>query len=545
MNRLLKFKDFSDLYESITVINEGKVVPKNYLESYYKNVSDKAPINTKKNELIRASFGLDSLNDHDVSDEVKNNITKMFTGVGESVIKITKFLPGENRVERSHGSGDMPTYLVITDKNSEGYLITNNSVSTKVKVEGVEKLFRPKELTPVGLKIERGPHTSKSSLIEIIKGSLGYITDELHKNFMLKLLDVCGNPEKYGFKVDKKDSIDNVLGEYTINCELDDFEKIKDLGNFGNIQNDFGELLGSVFVFNLLKPEAIGAGVMYPGPNEKLLDFSFNGKDISSKGGKGAAATITEYIKRIEDKEKTGEWLLTPEQIDVKDRILKPLSLGEDSKENKPFKWFGKSSKGSSIFSSTIILFNRINLNGWATFKNEFGIRNSDDINRDDIIDAYDRLGRKGMIFHALGNYRKTVKFDPESDNEYFLGIINAKNRKESKKSWEDLIGLPEENPKRQAAMTLLIGAALYPCSNEVTDYVYREKAKNGETYMKIINDMINHAVSVNQLNLTIDIKRDSINFGMYASEKSTYKMQGLNNFGSPLNSNFKIKRVG
>jgi hypothetical protein len=544
---MLKFKEFSEILESMIFEDRdswktsSKKQP--YWDAYKNKVSDKNPINTKSNELIRGSFGLDSTLNNDVSDIVKNNINSMFAEVGETVIKIEKFLPGENRVQGSHGSGDMVTYLVITDKNGEGYYITNNSTSTKVKVEGVEKLFRPKDLTPTKLGLDTNEYTTKESLVQASSNAIrDFVKDELHQKFILKLIDACSDPQRYGFSDKPRNSIDDVLGQYTINCEFEEFEKIEELGNLGNIQNDFGEVLGSIFVFNLVKPEAIGGGVKYPSGNEKLIDFIFNGKGISSKAGKGSAATITEYIRKIDDAVNTG-WQLSPEQIEAKDRILAPLSLGENSIERKPNQWF-IGSKGSGVFSGAIALFNALNLTGWMTFKKEFGISDSNDINRDDIIDGFDRMAKRGSLFKSLKMYKNSVKFDPQSSNRYFTSIINSENPKESKESWIEFIKSRRVNPSEyKEALDLLIGSVLYPCSNEVTDYIYKEKQKNGETYMRIINDMINHSVNVNQLNLTINIKKDSINFGMYASEKSTYKIQGLNSFGQPLMANFKIKK--
>ena len=523
-----------------------KNVKQSYLESYYTNVSDKKPINTKPNELIRASFGLDSLTSYEVSDLVKNNINAFFNGVGEKVSDIEKFLPADNRVEGSHGSTDMPTYLVKTDKNMKGYYITNNSVSTKVKVEGVEKLFRPKELTPNELLLTKSEYKSKKSLIEVAKSAIkNKVKDELHLKFLLKLIDVCGNPENYGFKSTKKSSIDDILGEYVINCELEDFEKIEEFGNLGNIQNDFGEVLGSIFIFNLIEPEGIGNGVRYPGPTERLIDFKFNEKGISSKAGEGAAATITEYINII-DKAQNKGWVMTPEQLAAKERILTPLSLGETAYERKPNKWFGKAI-GSGVFVGAITLFNSFNLKGWLSFKSEFGIRDSNDLNRDDIIDAFNRLGEQGTLFKSLSNYKRNVKFDPETKNEIFLNIINAKNRKESIESWNAFLNTRDNEDDNGAAykevLDLLIGSLLYPCSNEVTYYIFNVEQQNKETYMQTINTIINHCVNVNQLNLKINIKRDFVKFEMHSSKTSNYKIQGLNSFGRPLMANFKLKK--
>ena len=534
---MLKFKDFVEKF-----LNESYIVQRNkYTDSYLKNVSKKEPINTKKNELIRASFGQDSVTNRDISDMAKNNINKLFTDVGETVIEIEKFLPKENRVQNSHGSGDMITYLVKTDKNKDGYYITNNSTSTKVKVEGIEKLFRPKDLTPSKLGLDIKDYVSKSSLASAtISKVKSFVTDELHQKFLLKLIDVCENAENYGFKTQLKNTINDTIGSYIIKSNFNEFGKIEELGNMGNIQNDFGEVLGSIFVFNLVKPEGIGGGVSFPSGNEKLMDFRFNGKEISSKAGTGAAATITEYIRRIDSAISNG-WQLTPEQIEAKDKILLPLSLGETSKERPPKKWFGRA-KGSGVFIGAITLFNALNRKGWLTFKKEFGLSDSNNINRDDIMNSFERLDKTGNLYKALKSYMDSVKFSPQTNNKLFLNIIEAKNPKESKTSWDKLIE-STGTPEYEECLDLLIGSVLYPCSNEITDYVINEKQKNGQTYMDAINDLINYAVSVFQLNFSIKLKSDSITFDMYSSEKSKYKMSGLNSFGQPLMANFKIKK--
>jgi hypothetical protein len=540
---MLKFKDFVNYLEESS-LNEkrSRSWRKPYTASYLKNVSSKDPINTKTNELVRGSFGQDSVTDPEPSNTVKNNIDRMFTDVGETVIGIEKFLPGTNRVQGSHGSGDMVTYLVTTDKNGDGYYITNNSTSTKVKVEGIEKLFRPKDLTPTKLGLDNVDYTSKDVLCaKTISAVKSFVQDELHQKFMLELIDVCKEPKNYGFSTTPKDSINDTAGNYKINYDFTDFEKISQLGNLGDIQNDFGEVLGSIFVFNLVKPEAIGGGVSYPSGNEKLMDFRFDGKEISSKAGSGAAATLTEYIRRIDGTVANG-WQLTPEQIEAKDKILLPLSLGESTKERSPKKWFGSRARGSGVFTGAITLFNALNLKGWITFKKEFGLSDSDDINRDDIIDAFDRLGSRGILYKGMKVYSNSVKFSPRTKNKLFLNILNANNVKESKQSWLDFTN-EKGGPEYSECLDLLIGSVLYPCSNEVTDYISNVKHKSGKTYGETINDMINYAISVFQLNFKISLNKDSMTFDMYNSKESKYKIQGLNSFGQPLMANFKIKK--
>ena len=71
------------------------------------------------------------------------------------------------------------------------------------------------------------------------------------------------------------------------------------------IQKDFGEVLGWIFMFNLIGKT--GSGLKFPTEsNLELVDFFFNGLQISSKAGKGAKASAGGYITAIENSMKLG-----------------------------------------------------------------------------------------------------------------------------------------------------------------------------------------------------------------------------------------------
>ncbi len=569
MNRLLKFKEFSVLMEGL-VFEKAEKDPwktnsedKPYWDAYRNLVSEKPPKNTKPNELIRASFGVDSPNTNVISDEARKNINKIFKFVeDEEPTEIIKYKPGEENVSGSHGSSEYSIYKVKTKKNPEGHWITNNDSSKKVKIEGEIKLFSPKDLTPGELGLNTQDYPNKTFLAtEARRAIKNLVHDKLHLDFILKLIDICENPEQYNFSPELKDSIDETLGSYRVEYDFENFDKILELGNLGNIQNDFGEVLGGLFLFNLVKPEGIGGGVEYPPPTQKLVDFFFNGKGVSSKGGKtgGAAATITEYITQIKKSIDAG-WVMSPSQEEVYNTILKPMSVGEsENKERAPRIWFGSSSRGSEVFSGVVACLEAANLPGWVTFKNEFGLRGGVDINRDDIIDCFDRLGKSGNLSIAIQTYSNSVSkiSDPRikcgTPNPYYQQIIKEKNdRKESEEKWLGFVSDWETSRKDKKSnkfgivgefLKLMIGFVLYPCASEFIEYLKTKETAEGKTYLQTISEMINHSVNVNQLNLTIDIKRDSILFEMSSSKESSYKLLGLNDYTGVLDSNIKIKK--
>jgi hypothetical protein len=569
MNRLLKFKEFSELMEGLVFENAEKdpwktnSKDKPYWDAYRNLVSEKPPKNTKPNELIRASFGVDSPNTNEISDETRENINKIFKSVeGSEPTEIIKYMPGEVNVKGSHGSGDYSIYKVKTEKNPEGYWITNNDSSKKVKIEGEKKLFSPKDLTPGELGLNTQDYLNKTLLAAEAKRAIkGFVQDKLHLDFILKLIDICEKPDQYNFSTDLKNSIDDTVGSYRVDYDFENFDKILELGNLGNIQNDFGEVLGALFLFNLVNPEGIGGGVEYPPPTQKLVDFFFNGKGVSSKGGKtgGAAATITEYIALIKKSIDAG-WIMTPSQEEVYNTILKPMSVGEsENKERAPRRWFGSSARGSEVFSGIVTCLEAANLPGWLMFKKEFGLKGGVDINRDDIVDCFDRLGKSGNLSIAIQTFCNQVSniSDPRTKcgttNLYYEKIVReSSDRRESKEKWEefvnDLEGSKGNKKSDESGITaeflkLIIGFVLYPCASEFIQHVKTKETVEGKTYLQTISEMINHAVNVNQLNLTIDIKRDSILFEMSSSKESTYTMIPLNDYTTVLNNNIKIKK--
>ena len=558
MKKLLRFKEFSEVLENLifeaiekSPWEKTKVDNLPYWESYKKNVasSDRDwPVGTKRDELIRAKFGLDDWNDpENISDIVISNINKMFSGVdpAEKVINITKFTPGNLSGEL--GSGKMVTYLVTTDKNPKGYYITNQSADKRIKIEGVEKSFPRAQLRPGKLGLN-GEWTDKKQLsidaMESVNDKFPNAS-QVNIKFIEKLLDICTNPEKYGFSAKKSNSVDEVEGTYRIeNLNFDDFEEIKST-SLADIQNDFGEVLGSIFVFNLINNDAIGGGVKYPGANEALVDFWFNGKGISSKGGKGAAATITEYVKRIKDViedvqilKKHG-WEPTDDERWVFNNILKKMLHGESGKESKNEIWFDRGTS-SGVFVSVINMLESFPTRGWKTYKQSFGVDAPS--SRDELLNSFDKCINNDTFYDAYKTYMNSVTFNPAKPLKPFVDIYSSKSQEESKAAWEQFKDLRNKNKNLYAyPRANLIGSILYPCSWQLVDQ-FRQTQLGGKSYEEIISDMVNRAVTISQLNLTISIDKDSITFTMHKSEKSRYVIHGLNSFGDSLNSNFKLK---
>jgi len=70
------------------------------------------------------------------------------------------------------------------------------------------------------------------------------------------------------------------------------------------IGNDFGEILGAIYMSNLTGFEK---GISFPKGNEPLTDFSIDGYGISSKHKRGAAPTLTNITRGVKSDQLTNE----------------------------------------------------------------------------------------------------------------------------------------------------------------------------------------------------------------------------------------------
>ena len=97
------------------------------------------------------------------------------------------------------------------------------------------------------------------------------------------------------------------ITEYTESLPLDNTTS-EALSHFSDadintIGKDFGEILGAITLLKAVKDP--GEGVFFPGGNEPLADFYIDGYAISSKYKGGAAASLSDIVKKIDPKQLT------------------------------------------------------------------------------------------------------------------------------------------------------------------------------------------------------------------------------------------------
>jgi hypothetical protein len=480
MNRLLKFKDFSKLYESM-IFEESPFVPKEktalrkpFWDSYYENVSKTAPKGTKTKEIIRAGFGNNE-------GEAEENIKKMFGGVNIEIVSIEKFAPGVVRDGKTLGSNNFYSYLVKDQKNE--YWITNNYEETE---EGNQVEIGKKDLTPKKLGIEGNLYMSLEELVNILDlqleetSKLLGLSDNTKEFLRVLVKDVSTKPKnqyddmEHFFKMGKiSESI-----EISKNFELDP-------KTLANITNDFGEVLDGIYLLKTIKK--IETGLEFPSSeSEGLSDIWFDEWNVSSKASKGGGKpSIDALVKSIyiqdPEKQKLGVSFDTPEESDLYNMIQQ---LGE----LKGGKGTLPTVESYTLIGQKLIENGKLKDSGFEFMANFLNIRFSTR-----------PIHRKTLITDLVREGRKDPKELQKFFNQYFQKCKSFPSEMFDSNAF---IKMPKK----------LEGAVYYPMAVEIARCL-------NENYSQALVKLINKFLVVKQMYLNINLTNETIEFTSTSSD--------------------------
>lgn len=463
--------------------------------------------------------------------------------------------PGSGELLRAEIGSDDPegnikTFLSLCGINSSDYTISNGNYSgkfdswslkfskehdffgKKIKVGetlgivdaidvtgGVTQVIGDKDLTPDKLGLA-GEYPNQYSIIVAAKEAIkSKVSDPLYQEFCMELIDaVSAKGVKVAF--DSVDDVEGINQSFDIIHDFSKFYSKIDPKSIKAIEKDFGEVLGGIFMFNIIKET--GTGLLFPREsNLELVDFFFNGLAVSSKAGHGAKASASGYINAINRAKQIRHWEPTASETEVIDYVLKPLSENPNERSNDKYL---KRSRSSSTFSNTTNLFN-IHLNsskgsGWNFFIQNTGI-NSSTINRDDIIQAFIDLSDKGKLHNFLSQFLKITNLGSSERGKsakLILPLMNAHNEKQSTDALNAII--------KEEAYDILIGIIMYGCSKQLQVAI-------NDKYATSLTEIINKSLSVKQLYLDAKIGKNLIKFSMKAMENSDFMVGTLNGIDS------------
>ena len=300
-------KSLHDFYEELQNIlvpieeseelNEGKDPKKTtkakqpFWDSYFANVDiAQVPVNTKKDELIRAPFGPND------GKTVEDNIKKMFKGANVEIDDIEFNDLGVLR-RTGLGSKDYPTYRVIS-KDGDEYFITNNIV--ELEGGGVSEINK-KVTNPNGMGIADRDFYNAESVVNAIENNLKTLPwSNDTKEYLLGLAKAVKNNANSSFtnmqafweagEVSETISLDGYINP---DFEIDERSR-------RNIINDYGEVLDGIYLLKTIKK--LKSPLVYPeSGNEALADIYIEPWSISSKakkaGGKPSINALVDVVK--------------------------------------------------------------------------------------------------------------------------------------------------------------------------------------------------------------------------------------------------------
>jgi hypothetical protein len=291
-----------------------------------------------------------------------------------------------------------------------------------------------------------------------------------------------------------------------------------DPASINNIQKDFGEVLGGIFMMSLVSEQN---PIKFPGGNEELVDFFYNEIGISSKAKKGARASATGYINAIKRaKSETGGNYTDEERIIV-DKILSPIELGYNEPKNTSY--FTRS-KSSTIFTGVVRLLNEFMLqengSGWNYFINMTGINTTRGFNRDSIVDAFILLRDQKKLHEFVSGFVKLTDLSSGGgrDGKYLMPFYASRNEVQCQNSLKEILDNEQYD--------LLVGTILYGCSKQLQVKINSEHSSH-------LSALINNCLSSKQLYLDMKIKQNKIQFILAAMETSNFEIGTLNGIGS------------
>jgi len=166
-------------------------------------------------------------------------------------------------------------------------------------------ILRRKQLTPYALGFPTDTDMNQNQLVAVTKKALlGIKSQNMDIWELLDSLVDSVSSYRSSFRFANPSEITNLNDVIPLSGETAQTMTEISPVDVNIIGNDFGEILGAIYMSNLVGFEK---GISFPKGNEPLTDFSIDGYGISSKHKKGAAPTLTNITRGIKPDQLTNE----------------------------------------------------------------------------------------------------------------------------------------------------------------------------------------------------------------------------------------------
>lgn len=225
-------------------------------------------------------------------------ISNALNKIGLKSFDIVTASPGD--YANGGNSGKFTTYIITFTENVKmsSLKISKGDVIKFVDNKPPKGSIKSKDLSPSSLgipgDIEMDANALKINVLQAIDRTYGK-SNIFMQSFLTELYELVSNhvpTSKFNNLLELK-SFSEII-KYTENIK----EAIDVLGNadLNTIGKDFGEILGAALMLNVVKTQK---GISFPSGNNPLVDFHIDGYGISSKYKDGAAPTLSNIIKDL------------------------------------------------------------------------------------------------------------------------------------------------------------------------------------------------------------------------------------------------------
>ena len=465
-------------------------------------------IKAKTGESLRADFGEDP-------GQMFGNMM-IDAGLSPDSFVVNIISPGESGSK----SGQFSTIELLIQKDQivgntnfkkgEAYYIVNRA-SFK---GGVKAAVNKKDLSPDKLGLTKNEYATVDQLVGLANGAISRTSlPDNYKQFLNELMIKIANQTNYSKYADMTELIGSNVNDFTVNLGEDLVSKYSiDSVSMNNIANDFGEILGGVFLFSMVKDG--GVGVSYPSQsNAALVDFMFDGWKVSSKAGKrGGVPSIGALASAILNAYRKGDISPGNTELELIQNVFQVLE--------SPTKYFKESDakRGSDVYSTFVALANNYISNtksGYNFFLSASGL-NATTFTRSAICNFLDKAYNDGTLWSILSEYFKRTNTVPR-------GFENQNN---AMKSYEKIMG--DDNR---------FGIIFYPLTKEVVEEL-------NARYAKDLSTLVNQVSTVQQLYLITTPKSSYVKFKIKGFDTANFKFVAGASAPTPLNKNIAIESL-
>ena len=494
-------------------LNEKFEMNRNWFSNTYKAYTQQIAyphreIKQKSGESLRADLGM----------EPDQMLGKMLVdaGIEPDSFEIDVIQPGDTGSKSGSYLTLILTFLkpqTIPGANFE----TNNaySIVNATQIRGGEKaVVNKKDTTPEKVGVSQNQYTSTQALVADCEKFINAQSwPDNYKTYLSTLVAEITNQTQHR----PQDTIEQVIeaNSYQIKLSTNLVQEYDiDPISVNNIGNDFGEILGGLFLLNMVKTP--GSGITYPqGSNAALVDFYFDGWSISSKAGKrGGVPSIRSMVKVIMDNHAQGTLQLEGREIELLDTVIRvindPIQYHKDPNTNRQ----------SQVFSTYIALANKHltqSNTGYQYFLNQLNL-DATTLSRSTLIDTIIELytQQPKQLAQILQTYFKMTGSTPKGYNTAPSALKQlAKNLKAQK-------------------LDAILGAFFYPLTVELVNEL-------NVKYQTQLSQLVNKVSNVQQLYLITNPKQGTVEFKFKSFSRAQFKFMAGASAPNPLNKNIAL----